>query len=220
MPGMLYHLFFGKVVLDSMEVVSDFKLSDCKAFMAGNVIPDMCVNKHDAHYYHQLDAWHFYSPDMVLAGMALKNVSDESLRMGIKGHLYLDWRVGNEYLPQHFKLNPLAGQVESLLTGHQWTLREFYSDKGLYRGYGECNGVLLRDKLVETEWIKQNVPRELPLTGIATMDYRRERPWYDELEWMINDPPTYTGKFLVYGEFIDFIQGCAMDFALRDYVAT
>lgn len=217
MPSMHCHLFFGKVVLDGMAVVRSLKITDKRAFLAGNILPDMSVLKHDAHYYYKPENEGFYRPNMGLVEKSLSTIANESLRLGVEGHLYLDYRFTTEFLAERFDYDPQTDLVRSKRGNKVWAMDNFLSKKGLYHGYGECNPLLFRDGKLSMEWVEENVPGELPRTGIIALDTRGLASWLDEFKWYLKDPPAYTGSILQYGELVDFVQQCAVDFSCRDH---
>ena len=67
----------------------------------------------------------------------------------------------------------------------------------MYGSYTEINQLLLKDKRVSPDTVKE-LPEILPNTGIPVYDVRREKTWKAELEGYLAEKKEYTGDIFDY----------------------
>lgn len=202
MPGILYHLTFAEEVYRHIE-----GKVDKKEFFAGNLIPDIALNKKKTHYRVPSTLKCFEVPNLEEVKKDLLNEID-SIKVGMYCHLYLDYYFIEKFLIPEFEWDEKNMKVRSLNTENEWRIEDFFAQpsKGgiLYKGYSEINQLLIKNKNVKQETINM-IPEILPNTGMETFDIRRDKKWKEELESYLKEDVVYTGKILDYFRLTYFI---------------
>ncbi|MBR2460960.1 MAG: hypothetical protein IKB34_07005 [Clostridia bacterium] len=196
MPGILYHLSFAELIYQRLS--TRFPELDKATFIAGNLIPDLAIDKFRSHYRVSASVEGLFRPDTEAASADLLSELD-AVKLGIFCHLYLDARFIESFLIPEFKWNREDGTVIRVADGSVRSIAEFFSDRGLYGAYTEINGLLLRDGHIDTE-ILDLIPDKLPECGIRVFDTRREKTWRTELNEYISENRPYSGNLLDYGK--------------------
>ena len=229
MPGMLYHLYFGKCALEEFQRREH--PVDTEKFMAGNLLPDQSKYKKTVHFYEGATKklpdgrsvtvpleGQFYAPDLDRAKAWLSRMSDPAIKLGVMGHLYLDRCFTREFLPLYVAYVPESDSVRPQSTYSSMPeipRKDFFSFEhpfGLYRAYSECNPKLIEAGRISLDWIKENVPRELPETGFYTLDEQRSTGWLELLERRLENPPRYTESIFSWKDLAWFVEDCAENF--------
>lgn len=212
MPGTLYHLYFAKLTHEWATAAGiDLDLTN---YAAGNLLPDETKRKERAHFYRPDRKSHFFVPNLTHAAQHYMQIEDVSLRLGVIAHLYLDKFFTTRVIAYNFVYFPARDRIYPR-NGYSfwWTTADFFSfEKGIYRVYSECNPLLLLRENISMEWIRDNVPRELPLTGLRELDDRNSATWLDLLEKRLVKPPVYTGGILTYQQLVVPIRNAARVF--------
>lgn len=196
MPGILYHLAFAEEVFRKLET-TNHKIDKIN-FMAGNLIPDLTVNenKHASHYRIPASVNGFYVPHMEEVKHDLFDINDP-IKFGMFCHLYLDYYFIEDFLLPEFIWDEEHDKVINPRNKKEWDVKTFFSHDGMYGGYTEINGLMLRDGHISMETVNQ-IPEILPETGITVYDQRREKTWKAELEGYLSQHAEYTGNVFDY----------------------
>ena len=212
MPGTLYHLYFAKLTYE-MATKAGIDL-DLPSYAAGNLLPDTAKRKRYVHFYTQHHRSRFYVPDLVWAIAYYKEIRDVSLRLGAMAHLYLDGFFTMRVIARYFVFYPSRNRVYLRRNFEvSWSLEEFFSfQNGIYHVYSECNPLLLERENISMQWIRNYVPRDLPLTGLVELDDHNDDNWLDQLERRLLDPPPYVGGMLTYDQLVRPIEYAAQAF--------
>ena len=167
MPGIMYHLAFAEEVHRYLKTPVN-----SVEFFAGNLIPDLVLDKKASHFRMPASVQGFEVPDM---NEVKKNLYDKSssIKLGMYCHLYLDYHFIESYLIPEFiwDVDKMDGGI-------------------LYNGYTQINKLLLSDKHIKMETVEA-LPDILPPTNIPLFDTRREKTWREELNgYLSEDAPT------------------------------
>lgn len=201
MPGILYHLSFAEEVYRNIETVIPL---DKTSFMAGNLIPDLAVDKKNSHYRVDASVKGFFVPDLELVKNDLLSVQDP-IKFGMFCHLYLDYYFIEEFLIPEFVWDVKNGRVINPRNNKSWHKSTFFSNNGMYGAYTEINHRLLDDEKVFFTTL-ESLPEVLPFTGVEVYDTRREKTWKTELVEYLADKKDYTGDIFDYERLWKFIQ--------------
>ena len=212
MPGMLCHLMFAEKVYRKLILTINLDRLD---FLSGNLLPDLATDKKSSHFQVSTPIECLEIPNIHSAQNILFDIND-SLKFGAFCHLYLDYYFIKNFLIPNFIWNIDNMTIINPNNNYQWTILDFFSDKGLYGAYTETNHLILRDGYVSSELISL-IPDELPKSGIPCFDSRKQKSWKQELnEYLSNEFP-YTGTLLDYDALIDFTINVANNFVERDF---
>ncbi len=205
MPSILYHLSFAEKVYRKLGAVT--RLDEVN-FMSGNLIPDYATDKIQSHYRKQTPVDVFSLPRMELVKKELC-IIDNPIKLGMYGHLYLDYYFIKEFLMSEFLWD--AEGATNPRNNKKWNIQTFFSASGLYGAYTEINQLMLRDGHVSLSTLNE-IPEILPDTGMAVFDKRLDRTWKAELEEYMMQKKEYTGEILDYGRLCRCIERIATRF--------
>lgn len=207
MPGILYHLSFAEEVYRNLSKVCTL---DKVSFMAGNLIPDLATDKKKSHYRKSASLAGFFVPELTLVKKELFSI-ENPLKLGMYCHLYLDYYFIEKFLIPEFNWDTVEMKVINPRNKKCWDSKTFFSQSGMYGAYTEINQLLLKDKHVSPDTIKE-LPEVLPNTGIPVFDMRREKTWKNELEGYLSEKKEYTGDIFDYDRLWSFIEKTAAQF--------
>ena len=193
MPGILYHLSFAEEVYRILPYGLNLNKV---AFMAGNLIPDLAVDKKHSHYREPASVKGFYVPNMEMVKKELYVPSDP-IKFGMYCHLYLDYYFIEDFLIPEFIWDNENMKVINPRNGMEWDVSIFFSQDGMYGSYTEINQLLVKDGHVSMQTVAE-IPEILPNTGMEVFDTRREKTWKKELEEYIAEKKPYTGNIFNY----------------------
>lgn len=207
MPGILYHLSFAEEVYRKLAPVTDF---DKVFFMAGNLIPDLAIDKKQSHYRKKASVDGFFVPEMELVKRDLF-VPEDSIKFGMFCHLYMDYYFIEKFLIPEFVWDVETMKVINPRNNKEWDVKTFFSHSGMYGAYTEINQLMVRDGHVSISAIKE-IPAILPNTGLTVFDARREKTWKAELEEYLAQKKEYTGEIFDYNRLWSCIERIATQF--------
>lgn len=195
MPGIMYHLAFAEEVFRHLPIsVNQIE------FFSGNLIPDLVVDKKVSHFRIPASIEGFEVPDMKAVRELLYD-KNNSLKLGMFCHLYLDYHFIETYLIPEFIWDEKKQQVINPRNGNSWSVEQFFakpSEGGiLYNGYTQINKMLLSDGHIKMETVDM-IPAVLPSTGLSQFDTRRQKTWREELNGYLLENAPYTGEALDY----------------------
>ncbi len=198
MPGLLLHLTFGKMIYEKIGEKFNIDKSD---FLSGCLIPDMTVDKKKSHYRVPASITNYFVPKMDIVKKELCNLND-SIKMGIFCHLFLDYHFFEGYIFKKYKWE--NGFVTVPHNNLKLSESEFFAREGIYSAYGELNHLLINDKLINYEDL-EIIPEILPNTNIDAFDIRKEKCWKEELNEYFSTENEYSGKLLDYNQVISLL---------------
>lgn len=207
MPGILYHLSFAEEVYRNLGTVIQLDKVD---FMAGNLIPDLAMDKMKSHFRKKASVDGFFVPEMELVKRELF-IPEDSIKFGMYCHLYLDYYFIEKFLIPEFIWNVKDMKVINPRNNKQWDVKTFFSHSGMYGSYTEINQLLVRDGHVSLSTVKE-IPEILPSTGIAVFDVRRNKTWKAELDEYLAKKKEYTGDIFDYDRLWSCIEKIATQF--------
>lgn len=213
MPGIMYHLDFA-------EEVSRYLPSHVNVvhFLAGNLIPDLALDKNASHFRIPASIKGFEVPDIDLLRKTLYDKSDP-VKLGLYCHLYLDYHFIETFLIPEFIWNEETMEVINPRNGKVWTIERFFAKPSnggiLYDGYTQINKLLISDKRINLETL-ESVPDILPLTNIPCFDIRRKMTWREELNGYLAENVPYTGEALDYTRLCNSISAIAKKFVSEE----
>ena len=209
MPGIMYHLAFAEEVHRRLKSVVNYV-----EFFAGNLIPDLVLDKKASHFRVPASSQGFLVPNMTAVKKSLYDKSN-SLKLGMYCHLYLDYHFIESYLIPEFIWDTDKMEVINPRNGKVWPVKQFFAkpaDGGiLYNGYTQINKLLLADNHIKMETVEM-LPAILPPTGISLFDTRREKTWREELNGYLSEDAPYTGEALDYERLCKSISAIAEKF--------
>lgn len=208
MPEILSHVSFGDKVY--RKLANRLPLSKVD-YISGNLIPDLTNDKGVAHYYVPTGIKGVLIPDIEKAKKDLL-VYDDSVKLGMFSHIYLDYRFIKDFLIPSFNWDTENDIITSTDNDTVWSTSSFFSEKGLYGSYTKSNKMMLHSQRISLITIAI-IPETLPDSGLSTFDSRREKKWIAELrEYLSLDPNTYQGDMLDISALWDFIDDAAESF--------
>ena len=207
MPGILYHLAFAEEV--SRKLASVMSL-DKGSFMAGNLIPDLAIDKKQSHYRKKASVDGFFVPELELVKRDLFTPED-SIKFGMFCHLYLDYYFIEEFLIPEFIWDVERMMVINPRNKKEWDVKTFFSHSGMYGAYTEINQLMVRDGRISLATVEE-IPAILPNTGLTVFDARREKTWKAELEEYLAQKKEYTGEIFDYNRLWSCIERIATQF--------
>lgn len=207
MPGILYHLSFAEEVYRNL-VMS--KKLDKVAFMAGNLIPDLTINKKESHYRIPGTVDGFEVPNLEEVKKDLFDLNN-ALKLGIFCHLYLDYYFIEHFLIPEFIWDKENDKITNPRNKLEWNIKTFWSHDGIYGAYTQINELMIRDGHVSMQTVR-TIPEILPQTGIPVFDERREKTWKAELEEYLSQHAQYTGEILDYERLWNAIESITKQF--------
>lgn len=213
MPGIMYHLAFAEEVHRCLKTPVN-KMD----FFAGNLIPDLALDKKASHFKVPSSFQGFEVPDM---NVVKENLYDKSnpIKLGMYSHLYLDYHFIESYLIPEFIWDADKMEVVNPRNGKTWPVERFFAKAAnggiLYNGYTQINKLLLSDNHIKMETIDA-LPDILPLTNIPLFDTRREKTWREELNVYLSENTPYTGEVLDYNGLWKFISEIAEKFVTEE----
>lgn len=191
MPGILYHLACGEEVFRKLDLRVD-KIE----FMAGNLIPDLATDKKLSHYRKEASVKGFFVPEVRAVKRDLLDFQSP-IKLGMYCHLILDYYFIESFLIPEFIWDEKRMMVVNPRNHKEWTVKQFFSQDGMYGAYTEINQLLLRDGRISQATVI-GLPTILPNTGIEVYDKRREKTWRQELEEYFAQKKQYTGDIFDY----------------------
>ena len=207
MPGILYHLSFTEEVYRRLSSTMPI---DKISFMAGNLIPDLALNKRQSHYRKKASVDGFFVPEMKLVRKDLF-IPEDSIKFGMFCHLYLDYYFIEEFLIPEFIWDTENMMVINPRNNKHWDVKTFFSHDGMYGSYTEINQLMVKDGHVSMDTVNL-LPSILPNTGLPVFDTRREKTWKTELDEYLAQKKTYTGEIFDYNRLWNCIERIAMQF--------
>lgn len=211
MPGIMYHLAFAEEVYRHIEGKINV---DKVSFFAGNLIPDLVLDKKASHFRIPASVEGFEVPNMEAVKKELYD-KDDSVKLGMYCHLYLDYHFIETYLLPEFIWDAETMSVINPRNGKCWSVGQFFAkpSKGgiLYNGYTQINKRLLEDGHIKMETVDM-LPDNLPASGITVFDTRREETWRAELNGYLLEDAPYTGEALDYDRLWNSISTIAKKF--------
>ena len=201
MPGILYHLSFAEMVYRKLATVISFSKN---LFMAGNLIPDLSVDKWHSHYRKEASFEGFFVPEMEIAKKELLDVSD-SIKFGMYCHLYLDYHFIEDFLIPEFIWDVQNMLVTNPKNNKQWDTKTFFSASGMYGAYTEMSNLMIRNGHISMKVIER-IPEILPNTGMPVFDNRREKTWKEELNDYLAQEKDYTGEIFDHNQLWECIK--------------
>lgn len=213
MPGITYHCGFAN------EVHRYLKESvDKKDFFAGNLIPDLALNKKASHYRIPASVSGFFIPDMKQVKKELFD-KNNAIKLGMYCHLYYDYYFIEDYLIPSFIWDVPNRQVINPRNGNVWSVSEFFAKPSqggiLYNGYTQINKLMFEANHISIETLN-SLPDELPVTGLPVFDERRELTWREELNGYLAEDVPYTGEALDYESLWNFTCSTASKFVTEE----
>ena len=213
MPGIMYHLAFAQEVHRHLKTnVNDVE------FFAGNLIPDLALDKKASHFKMPASVKGFEVPDMKLVKDYLYDKSS-SVKLGMYCHPYLDYHFIETYLIPEFIWDADKMKVINPRNGFSWSVEHFFAKpaKGgvLYNGYTQINKLLVSDQHITMKTV-ETLPDLLPLTNIPLFDARREKTWREELNGYLLEDAPYTGEALDYNRLWSSISTIAKKFVSEE----
>lgn len=213
MPGIMYHLAFAEEVHRCLKTPLN-KVD----FFAGNLIPDLVLDKKASHFRVPASVQGFEVPDMDEVKKSLYDNSS-SIKLGMYCHLYLDYHFIETYLIPEFEWDKEKMEVRNPRNGNVWSVEHFFAkpSKGgiLYNGYTQINKLLLADNHIKMETVEK-LPDILPSTNIPLFDTRREKTWREELNGYLSEDALYTGEALDYSKLWNSISTIAQKFVTEE----
>ena len=207
MPGILYHLSFAEEVYRRLSSTMPI---DKISFMAGNLIPDLALDKRQSHYRKKASVDGFFVPEMKLVRKDLF-IPEYSIKFGMFCHLYLDYYFIEEFLIPEFIWDTENMIVLNPRNNKHWDVKTFFSHDGMYGSYTEINQLMVMDGHVSMDTVNL-LPSILPNTGLTVFDTRREKTWRTELDEYLAQKKTYTGEIFDYNRLWNCIERIAMQF--------
>ncbi|MBQ4509721.1 MAG: zinc dependent phospholipase C family protein [Clostridia bacterium] len=199
MPGLLLHLSFGKKIYE--KIGEKYKL-DKSDFLSGCLIPDLTVDKKDSHYRVPASITKYFVPKMDTVKNELFDLND-SLKLGLYCHLYLDYHFFEHYIFKKYKWE--NGFVTIPFSGVTMSEDSFFErGKGIYGAYGELNHLLIKDEIITNRDL-DIIPELLPNTNIEVFDKRREKSWRAELNEYLSSENEYSGEILDYKQVVSLL---------------
>lgn len=213
MPGIMYHLAFAEEVHRCLKTpINNME------FFAGNLIPDLALDKKASHFKMLASVQRFEVPNMDVVRKKLYDKSS-SIKLGIYSHLYLDYHFIESFLIPEFIWDADKMEVINPRNGRVWPVKQFFAKPAnggiLYNGYTQINRLLLSDGHIKMETI-DTLPDILPPTNIPLFDTRREKTWREELNGYLSEDVPYTGEALDYDRLWKFISQIAEKFVTEE----
>ncbi len=213
MPGIMYHLIFAEKVYRNLTMDVD-----AVEFFAGNLIPDLALDKKSAHFSTFSSIKECKVPDINTAKKSLCDKSS-SIKLGLYCHLYLDYYFIENFLIPEFVYNLDKQEVLNPRNGKTWSFEDFFSrsvkDGVLYNSYTQINSLLLSNGHIKKETLEA-LPDILPPTNIPLFDVRHEKTWREELNEYLSLNIPYTGEVLDYERLLNFISALAEEFVKNE----
>ncbi len=207
MPGILSHELFADKVY--RKLANNIFLNKVD-FLAGNLIPDLALNKNRTHYYIPTGIDGLFIPNIECAKKNLF-VPDDSIKLGMFSHIYLDYYFIKDVLLTYFIWDTKNNKVINKLNNKEWSIKSFFSQSGLYGFYTKSNQEILSNQLISLLTIAA-IPNILPNSGLTDFDLRRDKTWRTELnEYLIQDVH-YTGEIFDIKFLWNFIDKMATQF--------
>jgi len=201
------HIYWAEQVY---KLLSSIMPLDYQAFMIGNLIPDLATNKKLSHYRIKTRIDGFLVPDLVEAKKDLL-VPNNPVSLGLYSHLSCDKHYITHFLIPSFIWDISGEVIINPKNNKTWDKKTFFSNAGIYGAYSEITPLLIKDNHVSLKKLEQ-IPKELPLTGIPVYDTRKNKLWNEELDLYYSNPKQYTGDIIDYPAFCKFIEECSKKF--------
>lgn len=206
MPGSLVHLNFAEIVY---SILSAKMPLDKIEFMSSNLIPDLAVaDKKITHYRKQATIPELFAPDMERVRNDLLDL-ENPIKLGMFCHLYLDFHFIEGFLIPEFVWDRPRMKIVNPRNKQEWDPEPFFRKGGVYyTAFSEIN-----QKILENGCIMQTInelPNELPNTGIKVFDVRQEKNWKTEMEEYIANKKEYTSDVFDYERLVSFIEKTAI----------
>ncbi|MGN0395331.1 MAG: hypothetical protein ACI4EF_08205 [Coprococcus sp.] len=156
MPGYMFHLAEGQLILNKLNISSDYSSSFIHDFMLGCSIPDATSNKDFTHFrpIWQKELITKY-PDIDYFLNTYESRISTACDFGILAHLQLDNLYVASYWKEHFCFEDKTGHetlihknihhVRMLKNNYCIPYNEFFSDKYFYGDYDICNPYIYND---------------------------------------------------------------------------
>lgn len=183
MPGFLYHFACSEYVLQNrLDLQSE---ANRKAFLLGNVIPDLAANKDASHFRH-VHASGWKTPNLTVARQTLLN-NPSPLLLGCYCHLFLDHYFITNHLAHRFFL-VYDHRVIDFEHDRVCNVDVFLSTHGLYGAYDNGNALLVNEGLLPDRFL--DLPVDPPLTGLDVFDERSDKNWHSQVERYLSSQPS------------------------------
>lgn len=138
-------------------------------------------------------------------------VPEDSVKLGMFCHLYLDYYFIEEFLISEFIWDVETMRVINPRNNKEWDVKTLFSYSGMYGAYTEINQLMVRDGHVSISTVEE-IPAILPNTGLTVFDARREKTWKAELEEYLAQEKEYTGEIFDYNRLWSCIERIATQF--------
>lgn len=138
-------------------------------------------------------------------------VPEDSVKLGMFCHLYLDYYFIEEILISEFIWDVETMRVINQRNNKEWDVKTFFSHSGMYGAYTEINQLMVRDAHVSISTVEE-IPAILPNTGLTVFDARREKTWRAELEEYLAQEKEYTGEIFDYNRLWSCVERIATQF--------
>ena len=207
MPGILSHALFADEIY--RKLANKLFLSKID-FLAGNLIPDLTINKNLTHYYVSTGIDGLFIPNIECAKKDLF-VPEDSVKLGMFCHIYLDYYFIKDILLPNFIWDIDKNKVINRLNNKDWTIQNFFSQNGLYGFYTKSNQMILKKQLISLITIAA-IPSVLPKSGLYEFDLRRVKTWRAELNEYLVQEVNYAGEIFDIEFLWDFIDKMSTKF--------
>ena len=182
MPGFLYHFACSEYVLQNrLDLQSE---ANRKAFLLGNVIPDLAIDKDASHFRHvHVSGWKTLS---LTAARQTLLANPNPLLLGCYCHLFLDHYFITNHLAHRFFL-VYDHRVIDFEHDRVCNVDTFLSINGLYGAYDNGNALLVDEGLLPDRFLE--LPVDPPFTGISVFDERSDKNWHAQVERYLSSSP-------------------------------
>lgn len=223
MPGVLHHLYFAEEVVKDLDKfqsrasgLHDKIKLDRDTFYLANLMPDLAKDKESRHFKEDSKvAKGFKTPNLKKASKSFLKIENPSIQAGIFGHLYLDRCFINYFIYPQFDFNWQEDKITSYETSKTYTVAEFFSRDGLYRGYSEMNHIIIDNHLIDMEHVN-SLPDWPPQTGIKKYDTWRKESWREELDRYLSHLADTSDMMFLAEDFTGFISLAAKKFCIAN----
>ena len=213
LPGTLFHIALVTLIRDSLikhKILTEDELTE---FYAGNLLPDLAMEKDKVHYQKNTEAEGLLEPDVYLAKQ--QYFKDDPILLGAYAHILLDKFFIDNGLLYWFVFHNM--KVFKKDDGRILTYKEFFGERGIYGDYTKMNHLLIRDGYV-TDEILDRIPEYIPQTGIPELDNRKSITWRQEDNGHLSKKDVEVYGLLDYDEMICLLEKSAEEILQELYV--